>query len=255
MQPEPSGGARTGTATGPQSGPMSIGAVLRALRAEFPELTVAGIRFLEAEGLVEPARSPSGGRRFREADVERLGQVLRLQRDHCLSLRAIRESLGAPGGAAPPPAVPVAAPRRAGSGKAPVPVPGKGPAASAVRTGRRELLGSAGVREEELAEWEEYGLLGPAEDGTYRLADVAVARLVARLGRHGVEARHLRPLKAAADRQLTLAEQRVAPLRRHPDQRTRSGAQSTADELADLSVRLYGAFMASGAHPDRTRCD
>ncbi|SER72146.1 MerR family transcriptional regulator [Streptomyces qinglanensis] len=254
MQPEPSGGARAGTATGPQSGPMSIGAVLRALRAEFPELTVAGIRFLEAEGLVEPARSPSGGRRFREADVERLGRVLRLQRDHCLSLRAIKERLGAPGEAAPPPVVPVAAPRRAES-EAPVPGSGEAPAASAVRTGRRELLGSAGVREEELAEWEEYGLLGPAGDGTYRLVDVAVARLVARLGRHGVEARHLRPVKAAADRQLALAEQRVAPLRRHPDQRTRSGAQSTADELADLSVRLYGAFMASGAHPDRTRCD
>ncbi|WP_432070105.1 transcriptional regulator FtsR [Streptomyces sp. AA1529] len=253
MQHKPSGGARPGTATGPRRGPMSIGAVLKELRAEFPELTVAGIRFLEAEGLVEPARSPSGGRRFREADVARLGRVLRLQRDHCLSLCAIKEHLGAPGRDSAAPAPSVAAPRGAEAGRASE--PGPAPVASAVRTGRRELLGSAGVREEELAEWEEYGLLGPAADGTYRLADVAVARLVARLGRHGVEARHLRSVKAAADRQLALAEQRVAPLRRHPDQRTRSGAESTAEELADLSVRLYGAFMASGTHPDRTRCD
>ncbi|MFE9388278.1 MerR family transcriptional regulator [Streptomyces sp. NPDC006784] len=255
MPHKPSGGARTGTATGPQRGPLSIGAVLRALRAEFPELTVARIRFLEAEGLVEPARSPSGGRRFRDADVERLVQVLRLQRDHCLSLRAIREHLAVPGRGAPPRAVPVAAPRRGEPGRMSAPESGTELAVSAARTGRRELLGSAGVREEELAEWEEYGLLGPAEDGTYRLADVAVARLVARLGRHGVEARHLRSVKAAADRQLALAEQRVAPLRRHPDQRTRSGAESTAEELADLSVRLYGAFMTSGALADRTRCD
>ncbi|MEU3192816.1 MerR family transcriptional regulator [Streptomyces sp. NPDC006992] len=255
MQHKPSGGARAGTATAPLSGPMSIGAVLRVLRSEFPELTVARIRFLEAEGLVEPVRSPSGGRRFRDADVERLGQVLRLQRDHCLSLRAIREHLGASGRGAPSSAVPVAVPRRAGLGRPPAPEPGPAPAVSAVRTGRRELLGSAGVREEELAEWEEYGLLGPAEDGTYRLADVAVARLVARLGQHGVEARHLRSVKAAADRQLALAEQRVAPLRRHPDRRTRMDAESTAEELAALSVGLYGAFMASGAPPDRTRCD
>ncbi|MEW2221736.1 MerR family transcriptional regulator [Streptomyces sp. NPDC006990] len=255
MQHKPSGGARAGTATGPRSGPMSIGAVLTELRAEFPELTVAGIRFLEAEGLVEPVRSPSGGRRFRDADVARLGQVLRLQRDHCLSLRAIREHLGVPGRGASPSVSPVAVPCGAEAGRASASEPGPAPAVSAVRTRRPELLGSAGVREEELAEWEEYGLLGPTADGTYRLADVAVAGLVARLGRHGVEARHLRSVKAAADRQLALAEQRVAPLRRHPDQRTRSAAESTAEELADLSVRLYGAFMASGAHPDRTRCD
>ncbi len=254
MQHKPSGGARPGTATGPRSGPMSIGAVLKELRAEFPELTVAGIRFLEAEGLVEPARSPSGGRRFREADVARLGRGCCgcSATTACRCARS-REHLGAPGQDSAAPAPSVAAPRGAEAGRASE--PGPAPVASAVRTGRRELLGSAGVREEELAEWEEYGLLGPAADGTYRLADVAVARLVARLGRHGVEARHLRSVKAAADRQLALAEQRVAPLRRHPDQRTRSGAESTAEELADLSVRLYGAFMASGTHPDRTRCD
>ncbi|MGI5350995.1 MerR family transcriptional regulator [Streptomyces sp. CA-250714] len=240
----PTGGAHAGTATGQKSGPMSIGAVLEALRAEFPEVTVSKIRFLEAEGLVEPARSPSGYRKFRAEDVERLSYVLRMQRDHYLPLKVIREHLEAFGDDAPYPNVPVVPPREPDEASAP-----------AVRTGRKELLGLVGAEEEELAEWEEYGLLGAAEDGTYRLADVTVAQLVAELGRHGVEARHLRTVKAAADRQLDLVEQLVAPLRHHPDQRTRTRAAGTADELTNLSVRLYGAFVESAVRAARTRGD
>lgn len=227
---------------------MSIGAVLQALRAEFPEVTVSKIRFLEAEGLVEPARSPSGYRKFRSEDVERLSCVLRMQRDHCLPLKVIKEHLEAGGEAADCPAVPVVPPRDPEEPEAIPPAP-------AVRTGRRELLGLVGAREAELAEWEKYGLLAAAEDGTYRPADVTVARLVAELGRYGVEARHLRAVKAAADRQLDLVEQLVAPLRRHPDQRTRTRAESAAEELTDLSARLYGAFVESTAGAARTRGD
>ena len=72
---------------------MSIGAVLLQLRDEFPEVTISKIRFLEAEGLVEPQRTPSGYRKFRPDDVERLAQVLRMQRDHYLPLKVIREHL------------------------------------------------------------------------------------------------------------------------------------------------------------------
>ncbi|MFI8849458.1 MerR family transcriptional regulator [Streptomyces sp. 891-h] len=244
----PSGGARTGAAAGPESASMSIGAVLQALRAEFPEVTVSKIRFLEAEGLVEPARSPSGYRKFRAEDVERLAYVLRMQRDHYLPLKVIREHLEAGGEAAAQPPAPVVGPRDPEGPEAIPPAP-------VVRTGRKELLGLVGAEEWELAEWEEYGLLAPAEDGTYRLGEVAVARLVAELGRHGVEARHLRAVKATADRQLDLVEQLVAPLRRHPDQRTRERAESTADELVDLSVRLYGAFVESAVQAVGTRGD
>ncbi|MBO8192905.1 MerR family transcriptional regulator [Streptomyces oryzae] len=248
MLQTPSGGARAGTAAGKESAPMSIGAVLEALRAEFPEVTISKIRFLEAEGLVEPARSPSGYRKFTAEDVERLAYVLRMQRDHYLPLKVIREHLEAFGEGAPrsvPPVVPPGGPEG----------PDAGSAAPAVRTGRKELLGLVGAEEADLAEWEEYGLLGAAEDGTYRLADVTVAQLVAELGRHGVAARHLRGVKAAADRQLDLVQQLVAPLRHHPDQRTRTRAEATADELVDLSVRLYGAFVESAARAARTRGD
>ncbi|NSC20456.1 MerR family transcriptional regulator [Streptomyces albus subsp. chlorinus] len=249
-----SGDAPTGTADGTGTAPMSIGAVLQALREEFPEVTVSKIRFLEAEGLVEPARSPSGYRKFRPEDVERLSYVLRLQRDHYLPLRVIREHLEAAEDGAPLPVVPAPSrePGEPDGFQPPPPAPGPPPAhpAPAVRLGREELLRAVGVPDGELADWEEYGLLGAGPDGAYGPDEAEVARLVAELGRFGLEARHLRALKICADRQLDLVEQLVAPLRLHPDARTRAGAASTAEELADLSVRLYGAFVrASPSSP------
>ncbi len=57
--PRTPGGAGDGTAT-TDGALLSIGAVLGQLRAEFPEVTISKIRFLEAEGLVEPQRTPLG---------------------------------------------------------------------------------------------------------------------------------------------------------------------------------------------------
>src|SRR5262245_14665759 len=94
MPHTPSGGTGHGTAP-TETGLMSIGTVLNVLRDEFPEVTISKIRFLESEGLIEPRRTPSGYRKFSAADVERLGHVLRMQRDHYLPLKVIREHLDA----------------------------------------------------------------------------------------------------------------------------------------------------------------
>jgi DNA-binding transcriptional MerR regulator len=72
---------------------LSIGDVLTLLREEFPDVTISKIRFLESQGLVNPERSPSGYRKFFEADVERLRWVLRQQREHFLPLKVIRDRL------------------------------------------------------------------------------------------------------------------------------------------------------------------
>src|SRR5438067_9283817 len=72
---------------------MSIGDVLKSLREEFPEVTVSKIRFLEAEGLIEPERTPSGYRKFYQGDVARLRYILRLQRDNFMPLKIIRRKL------------------------------------------------------------------------------------------------------------------------------------------------------------------
>ena len=74
-------------------GQFGIGEVLAQLRPEFPDISTSKIRFLEAEGLIEPARSRSGYRRFSAADIERLRYILTMQRDSYLPLRVIRERL------------------------------------------------------------------------------------------------------------------------------------------------------------------
>ncbi|MDQ1021126.1 transcriptional regulator FtsR [Streptomyces afghaniensis] len=231
----PSGGAGHGAAATDRL--MSIGTVLNVLRDEFPEVTISKIRFLEAEGLIEPQRTPAGYRKFSAHDVERLGHVLRMQRDHYLPLKVIREHLDAMerGEAVQLPAL-----GRQRDGES---VPESPEAPTAARIGREELLAAAGVGEEELGEWESYGLVTPLEDGVYDAEAVTVASLIAELGRFGIEPRHLRVMKAAADREAGLVDQVVAPLKRHRNPQTRAHAEARAKELAGLTVRLHAALV------------
>ncbi|MFF8847862.1 MerR family transcriptional regulator [Streptomyces sp. NPDC015127] len=236
----PTGGAGHGTA-GTGDRPMSIGTVLARLRDEFPEVTISKIRFLEAEGLVEPSRSPSGYRKFSAQDVERLALVLRMQRDHYLPLKVIREQLDAVERGEQI-QLPVQGAQRdlfdGGDGA-------EGERRTARRLGRAELLAAAEVGEEELAEWESYGLLTADGSGGYDAESVTVARLVAELGRFGLEPRHLRAMKASAERDAGLVEQIVTPLRRHRNPQTRAHAEATTRELAALAVRLHAALVQS----------
>lgn len=247
MLQTPSGGAGTGTAPagGPGGRSMSIGAVLNLLRDEFPEVTISKIRFLEAEGLVEPRRTPSGYRKFGQEDVERLALILRMQRDHYLPLKVIREHLEALERGERPqlPAVPPGARPHELLEPGAAQEPSEGP--TVARVGRAELLASAQVSEAELADWESYGLIAHDDDGSYDVEAVTVARLLAELGRFGLEPRHLRIMKAAAEREAGLVEQVVAPLRLHRNPQTRAHAEASARELATLSVRLHAALVQS----------
>ncbi|MFJ5738507.1 transcriptional regulator FtsR [Streptomyces microflavus] len=234
----PTGGAGDGTATADTRW-VSIGTVLTRLRDEFPEVTISKIRFLEAEGLIEPQRTPSGYRKFAPGDVERLAQVLRMQRDHYLPLKVIREHLDALARGEQPVLPSPGGQRDLGDG-----VWDSGPgAATAARIGRAELLAAAQVDEEQLEEWESYGLIVVAPEGGYDAEMVTVAKLVADLGRFGLEPRHLRAMRASADREAGLVEQLVAPLRLHRNPQTRAHAEATANELAELSVRLHAALV------------
>ncbi|MFF2631184.1 MerR family transcriptional regulator [Kitasatospora griseola] len=224
---------------------LSIGAVLAFLRDDFPEVTISKIRFLEAEGLVEPQRTPSGYRKFSAADMERLAYVLRMQRDHYLPLRVIREHLDAIERGEQPPALPGAEARPGPLEEADRELAGSS-ATGGVRLGRAELIAAAEAQERELVEWEAYGLVQPGPDGGYDGEALQIARLVAELGRFGLEPRHLRAVKAAADREVSLVEQVVAPLRRHRNPQTRAHAEATARELATLSVRLHAAMVQAG---------
>ncbi|MDQ0797617.1 MerR family transcriptional regulator [Streptomyces sp. B1I3] len=234
----PTGGAGHGTAT-PDERAMSIGTVLLQLRDEFPEVTISKIRFLEAEGLIEPQRTPSGYRKFSTADVGRLAQVLRMQRDHYLPLKVIREHLDALARGEQATLPPGAGQGELTDGRRDQEAGG----VTAARIGRSELLAAAEATEDQLDEWESYGLIVPTPEGSYEAEAVTVARLVADLGRFGLEPRHLRPVRAAAEREAGLVEQVVAPLRRHRNPQTRAHAEATARELAELSVRLHAALV------------
>ncbi|GAA2829280.1 transcriptional regulator FtsR [Crossiella cryophila] len=234
------------TAAGrPQRGGLSIGTVLSQLRAEFPEVTISKIRFLESEGLVRPARTPSGYRQFSPIDVERLRFVLAAQRDHYLPLKVIKEQLEAiddgelPSGPAPRP------PRTL------VAVDGL-PTATAferggeIRLTREELLESTGIDAATLIELERYGLVRAGAAGFYDSDTAALVRTVRAMTEFGIEPRHLRAFRSSADREVGLVEQIAAPLARQRDRDARARADEVVRELAALSVTLHTLLVKIG---------
>jgi DNA-binding transcriptional MerR regulator len=221
----------------PVRGYLGISEVLAQLRAEFPDISVSKIRFLETEGLIAPARAPSGYRRFGPADVERLRYILTAQRDHYLPLRVIKERLVR--SERPGPAQPGRTPRaddqagRPGSGASP------GPGALLTR---RELLDGAGITDPQLTELDAFGLLRKV-GRLYGADALEVARTAAALTAYGVEARHLRTVLAAVEREATLIEHVVAPILKQRGAGARDLAAQTAAELAALAMRLHRALI------------
>jgi DNA-binding transcriptional MerR regulator len=313
----------------PARGYLGISEVLAQLRAEFPDISVSKIRFLETEGLIAPARSPAGYRRFCGQDLDRLRFVLTAQRDQYLPLRVIRERLArldqlsadpagnqtgdtsngwssqaiVPGdtrargltgetvgwrgsgdrrGSAPDragalagqsvsshpqvsqtrpgrglPGTPQASPALAsqapaGQSVAGRALPGHGAARQAAgqATGagsegmlsRRELVEAAGISEALLTELETFGLLRRV--GRHYGPDAAeVARTAVALTSFGVEARHLRAVRAAAERESTMIESLVAPILRQRGSGARELAGRTARDCALLVLRLHRALV------------
>ena len=210
-----------------------IGEVLAQLRGEFPDISVSKIRFLESEGLIQPARSPSGYRKFGPGDVARLRYILTVQRDEYLPLRVIRDRLDAVAGE-------TAADRAAG----PRAVPALQPDPAEPLLTRRELMATAGLDEERLAELEDFGLVRRS-GRHYGQEALDAARAVVALGGYGVQARHLRAVRAAAEREMSLIEQIVAPTLRQRSPGARDRAGQTAREIAGLALQLHAALVAA----------
>jgi DNA-binding transcriptional MerR regulator len=240
------------TAAGAGHAFMSIGEVLGQLRGEFPDVTISKIRFLETEGLVEPQRTASGYRKFSRDDVARLRYVLSAQRDNYLPLRVIKAHLNALDRGMTPPPTGTDAP---GVPRALVDVsdlPGPEdflPEASELRLSRDELVDAAGIDSEQLSAIEGYGLLEPRAGGYYDGDALVIAKTVAAMSRFGLEPRHLRAFRTAADREVGLVGQVVAPLVRQRGPEARGRADEVARELASLSVRLHASLVRSGLRP------
>jgi DNA-binding transcriptional MerR regulator len=229
---------------------LSIGEVLGQLRPEFPDITISKIRFLEAEGLIHPERTPSGYRKFSSGDVARLRFVLAEQRDHYLPLRVIKDHLDAiDRGLEPPDHGPGSTTRRGPRAVSAVPLPGADafvPEPSEIRMSRDELLDQAGLEPAQLEQLEQFGLLSKRAGGGYDGDALTVAICAAEMARYGIEPRHLRAYRTAADREIGLFEQVVTPLMRQRNPEARGRADEAVRELAALSVKLHATLVKAG---------
>jgi DNA-binding transcriptional MerR regulator len=228
---------------------LTIGDVLAHLKPDFPDLTISKIRFLEGEGLVQPERTPSGYRKFAPRDVARLRYVLSQQKDHYLPLKVIKDQLDAIDRGLVPPGAGLGAPQvphvAVIADNAPTAEHFR-PAQAALRLSRDELLHASGLRGEQLAELEQFGLIAARPGGHYDDDALAVGKIVAELARFGLEGRHLRAFRSAAEREVGLFSQVVGPMSRQRGSEAKARAEETARELAALSVRLHAVLVQIG---------
>jgi DNA-binding transcriptional MerR regulator len=276
---------------------LSIGEVLSLVQADFPDITISKIRFLESQGLLDPERTPSGYRKFYDADIERLQWILAQQRDHFLPLKVIRERLaewdatGTPPAAAaeaaeaadagepaplllepdPPvddvrhaaaslaaasaievtperPAPQEPAPEAPADTRLPEPVaddaPPSPPDGSSLTA--EELAARAGVGVEAVHELEGFSMISSRRVGseTYYDADqLPVVESCRAFLDHGVEVRHLRMYKIAAEREAGVLEQLIMPLLKQRNPEARARAVAMVEELADAGESLHAALL------------
>jgi DNA-binding transcriptional MerR regulator len=208
---------------------LHIGGVCRVLQDEFPDVSISKIRYLEDQGLLKPKRTKGRYRLFDADDVERLRTILRLQRDEFLPLRVIRQELAAQG------ATRGKRKRRAA-----------GLAGPLEEIDARELADRSGASPALLRELEEFGLVSPRTEGRekrYWVGDADIAAACVQLAAYGIDARHLRAFRTAADREASLLEQLLAPALRSRNPERRQGALEDLQALSEIVQELGQALL------------
>lgn len=235
---------------------ISIGAVLELLRPDFPDVTISKIRFLETEGLITPERTGSGYRRFSAYDCARLRFILTAQRDQYLPLKVIKAQLDAQGdGSLPHAGSPYAQPRlvrvsdgrmsggrdsdKAAEADAPAPTTAQ------VRLSQEDLLKRSGINLEFLTALRKSGVITTGPGGLYDEHSVVIAQCARALGDYGVEQRHLRAFRSAADRQSDLIAQIAGPVVKAGKAGARDRADDLAREVAALAITLHTSLIKS----------
>jgi len=241
-----------------ERGYLSIGEVLSLLKPEFADLTISKIRFLESQGLLDPERTPSGYRKFYEPDIERLRWILRQQHENYLPLKVIKGKLGGEPDGAEAVAEEPDGDRASGagprSGRRGGPVMARphldvadlGGPPSGVSLTIDELAVATGLAPEDLAELVRYGLMGGKSVGGtvyYDEEALTIANLAAGFMRYGVEARHLRMYRTAAEREAGFFEQVVMPMLKQRNPQARRQAVDALRELSQLGQGLRAALI------------
>lgn len=213
------------------------------MRSEFDDISISKIRFLEAEGLIVPSRTKSGYRKFSSADVDKLRYILRMQRDHYLPLKVIKEHIEAIDRGLKPEIDEIEKP------KVPsvlVDLNQLGIKKSNIRVTREELIANTSITDQDLKESEDYGLIKVLADKRH-YDDIAVktARVIAALSGFGLEPRHLKFLKSGSDRESSLIKQVASPMSRSKRPDAGEQALEMMREISNLTNQLHFILVSS----------
>ena len=229
---------------------MTIGAVTKALQAEFPDISISKIRYLEDQKLLQPRRTPGGYRLYSSSDVARLRTILRLQRDEFLPLRVIRQELAtgrtaddrpSPGASADARDEPAADAPPAPAAPRPSRRTGVTVAPSGASFTLDEVLDETRADPALVRELEEFGVIrGEVRGGTRHYDDTEreIVRAAAELARYGVGGRNLRVFRTSADREAALLQQILAPSLRSHNAGRREEALRALEDLAAVTTHL-----------------
>jgi len=203
----------------------TIGQVLTVLKPEFGDISPSKLRFLEDQGLITPDRTDSGYRKYSESQIERLTIILTLQRDQYLPLKVIREHLD-----------------ELDAGRQPL-LPQATPAA--LRKGQRfstaQLKSETGLSDLAFREGAELGLFGPQPHSSH---EVEIAFALVGLEQFGIQARHLRGLKSAAEREVAIISGVTEPILRKKAPESAARSAHVAREIAERFGAIRGHLIS-----------
>jgi DNA-binding transcriptional MerR regulator len=221
----------------------SIGEVLVSVKTEFPDITISKIRFLEAEGLIEPERTPSGYRKFYVDDVDRLKSILRMQRDEYLPLKVIKERLLKQEAGEDVELDADGEPVEAAAAEVSEEI---ADAPTGLQMSLEEMSAATGIEKERIKDLESFGIVcshGPESAIYYDGDDYIVLSIVKDFFQYGVEPRHLRMYQHFAERESNFFESIVVPVLRQRNPEARKTAVGTLQDLARSSRKLKAALL------------
>ena|SRR5687767_2890078 len=212
---------------------LSIGDVINLLRDDFPDVSVSKIRFLEAQGLISPARSSAGYRQFGPLEIKRLRYILGLQRDHFLPLKVIKSKLtlwerGEDHGTE--------------HGEHPAVDPEREPLT------RNDLVRRSGLASLELEALIAHGLITAVVDTSgdlfpgWALPASIEARQLLELG---FEPRHLRQVRLAVEREADMLEQMLGPPLGSAQNEVRARAHQSLEDGTEAVASLHRILLGA----------
>lgn len=216
-----------------EDGLVSIGQAVGALKDRYPALTISKVRFLEDEGLLKLSRTKGGYRLFTKEDLNRLSEILRLQKELFLPLAVIKERMrGWRHLQADPNGDPVVVEKEKANGDEAVSI--------------NDALSKAGVELDAVKVLESFGLIKLVERGdglALSTEDTWILAIFAELKNYGIEPRHLRMYENQAQREAVLFQQILTPHLKNRSKQLQEKSHTDLLQLIALTERLKKVLL------------